>query len=306
MYQKYHGIVASFRSFSLTWRALTWRHNTMSSVDTLSVRQNRYARLSRQLMGAEGAGAISSSVVAPASPSLNRDQVLLVRHLIRNPSGAFNSYAFGGCDAVELSVPQVEQVIASGSFDEVQLASMRARCRDRVELLATTPPTDEERTPEYVKHLLHMFCSGALGGRDMLLFRVLATFEDPQFLHSIITDRASALQRLQQLPPGAWLIRTSSFRDSADGSIRVVAISCNSNLIAQQCNLLIAHIAGLGFVACVPTNDNETLVFRSQGMPVPGEQRYVTFITPVFGNFADLLTHMSVAFGFALDRLVSA
>lgn len=254
-----------------------------------------------------------------------RDQSMLIRLLHRNPDARFEkSFRFGACDHVPLNRNRLEAYFTS--HPEMTISQMevaRKRMDDRIACLQE-PPQDWEREPAYIKSLLLKICGintnqPRRGGynvanvpppppteREMLIFRTLANFDDNLFMNSITTNRQEAMARIAGTGPGSWLLRQSSIGNSSDGSIVTVALTFNSNKQNIQGNILLAYVAGLGFICCSPTDQENTALFRvfqTQGMPNVDEERYVD-IEEIFANFFEVLTKLSASVGFELNKLI--
>lgn len=253
-----------------------------------------------------------------------RDQSLLIRVLYPNPDVRFaNSFRFGACDHVPLNRNRLDAYVNSHpemSISQVEVT--RKRMEDRLACLEN-PPQDWERQPEYIKSLLLKFCGicqrrnnsyrtlnlaspDPLTDRELLIFRVLAKFDDNLFMNSITTNRQEAMTRIAGTGPGSWLLRPSSIGNSSDGSIVTVALTFNSNKENGQGNMLLAYVAGLGFICCSPTDQQNNQLFRlfqAKGMPNADEERYVDF-EEMFASLSDALIKLSTVAGFELNKLI--
>lgn len=253
-----------------------------------------------------------------------------------------NTFILGKLDYVPLDTAELDQYISQHPQMWPSLIRvLRTKLEDRMNCLSN-PPSDIERSRPYMEFLFRKFCgqtelakiskikltqiraryvssqkdekeeqgeqgevddeNGSLSQRESLLFRTLATFENKLFLGTNVLDRERANSLLSTAPPRSWLLRSSSVRNSLDGTVVMVALShvMPGGVINH---ILIGSAAGLGFFDTA-ADDVDLPILRSRGMPNAEERRYIV-INNLSASLSELLTKLSEMNLFDLNKFIS-
>lgn len=178
----------------------------------------------------------------------------------------------------------------------------RDRWRRYRELVELSPPlTEEEKSPDSLRRLLSNWSRLPEGSRERLLLCTQFHLDDT-VMHPYAENRDVAIERLQTMKVGSYLVRPSSVGDavSADQVLfaRVRVVSFRSFVNEVQ-HILIAHILGLGWVHF----SGDLVELRELGFPKLGDKRCVKLLS-VFPSAVELIAYMATAHNFDLSAFV--